>query len=267
MRCFLPLTRIFWEQDKMGVYNIYYSPTGGTKKVSDIVAGAMNKDAVIIDLLKKDDFGREFAEKDICIMSAPAFGGRIPQDMAEKIKTFKGNGANAVLVAVFGNRAIDDTLAELQDLAAGAGFKVTAGIEAVAEHSLARMYGAGRPDIEDRTELEAFVGKIMEKYQNRDFSLPEIPGKRPYKQFTPSPMKPVVDNNCTDCKKCAMECPVDAIPMDNVKAVDGEKCFLCMHCAAVCPQKARNHSPEIMKAIEERLRPFCSERKPNRLYI
>jgi len=251
----------------MATYNIYFSPTGGTKKVSDILSCTISENAQEIDLLEKGEFGQYFNKDDICVISVPAFGGRVPGSAAKKIKTFKANGAKVVLVAVFGNRAIDDTLIELCDLATSAGFQVIAGIEAVAEHSLGRMYASGRPNAADKSELESFAKKICEKLQNEDLTAPELPGNRPYKEFKATAMKPVVDDTCIDCKKCARECPVDAIHMDDVKAVDAGKCFSCMHCVVGCPKNARHNAPEITKAFEERLRELCAGVKPNKLYV
>ena len=251
----------------MSVYNIYYSPTGGTEKVAKILANAMSDNVQNIDLFKKKKIDQRFEKEDICIISVPAFGGRVPADNAEKIKTFTADGTKAVLVAVFGNRAIDDTLIELYDTVISVGFNVVVCIEAVAEHSLVRKFGAGRPNDEDKTELESFAKRIIEKIDNNDLSVSEFPGNRPYKDFKASGMSLVVDDSCINCKKCARECPVDAIPMENVKTVDTDKCFSCMHCVSVCPKKARHNSPTVTTALEERLRERCSGVKPNKLYI
>ena len=247
-------------------YNIYYSPTGGTKKVSDILSRSISEGFERIDLIKKDRCRLCFEKDDICVISVPAFGGRVPQDACEKIKTIEADGARAVLVAVFGNRAIDDTLIELYDLAISVGFTVVAGIEAVAEHSLVRMYGSGRPNADDEAELESFAKQILKKLEGEG-TAPEIPGNRPYKEFKASSMSLVVDDSCINCKKCAAECPVDAIPKDNVRTVDADRCFSCMHCLSICPAKARHNSPDVTKGLEERLRERCAEVKPNKLYI
>ena len=39
----------------MGFYNIFFSPTGGTEKVADIVAKGTKLDAEEIDLIKEPD--------------------------------------------------------------------------------------------------------------------------------------------------------------------------------------------------------------------
>lgn len=251
----------------MAVYNIYFSPTGGTKKVSDTVALSLSENKIDIDLMKKKDFGQYFSGEDICVISVPAYGGRVPANALEKIKTFKSSGAKTIIVAVFGNREIDDTLVELNDIVVSLGFKVIAGIEAVAEHSLARIYATGRPDKDDQQEIKMFAKQINEIIHNEEFTKIELPGNHPYEEFKSSAMSLVVEDTCVDCKKCAYECPVCAISLENVKILDTEKCFSCMHCTSICPKNARHNSAELSKKIEERLRDVCTNRKKNKLYI
>ena len=81
------------------VYNLYFSPTGGTKRVADILSCAMADDVVHVDLLKKNAVMPDFTAGDVCILSVPAFGGRVPQAAIEKIHAIRANSAKAVLVA------------------------------------------------------------------------------------------------------------------------------------------------------------------------
>ena len=60
---------------------------------------------------------------------------------------------------------------------------------------------------------------------------------------------PWVDENmCVGCGICVNECPVDAINMENGKAViDMKKCIRCKKCHEICPQKAVKHDSEKSK--------------------
>ena len=64
----------------MSFYNIVFSPTGGTKKVSDLFTKSFCSESTQIDLSdrNKDFSAFSFHEEDICIISVPSYGGRVP---------------------------------------------------------------------------------------------------------------------------------------------------------------------------------------------
>ena len=141
-------------------------------------------------------------------------------------------------------------------------------MEAVAEHSLARIYGAGRPDEQDKIELNSFGEKIREAIEANSVSDDvAVPGGHDYKVFNSPPAKHVVSDKCVKCGKCAVECPTGAIPMGEPNTTDFNKCIACMHCVSICPMGARSVPPEITKAMEKRLESRCQGRKENKLYI
>ena len=112
----------------MSTYQICFSPTGGTKKVSEYLSRQLNEDSINIDLTdRKRDF-RDIAltGNDIAVIAVPSYGGRVPSPAVERIKQIQGNGAKAIIVCVYGNRAYEDTLAELLDCTQQAGFSVIA---------------------------------------------------------------------------------------------------------------------------------------------
>ena len=43
---------------------------------------------------------------------------------------------------------------------------------------------------------------------------------------------------CTGCEACVSVCPVDAIKIENGKAIIGEECVDCGACIAQCPVEA-----------------------------
>ena len=59
----------------MSNYSIYFSPTGGTKKVADILAGALGGGFREVDLCR-DVQPVVLNEQDICLISVPSYGGR-----------------------------------------------------------------------------------------------------------------------------------------------------------------------------------------------
>ena len=95
----------------------------------------------------------------------------------ERLKKIRGNGAKCTLVCVYGNRAYEDTLVEMEDAAKMCGLQVIAAIAAVAEHSILPQYASNRPDASDEKQLVNFADQIADK----DGGAVSIPGNRPYK--------------------------------------------------------------------------------------
>lgn len=78
---------------------IYFSPTGGTKKVLDIISEEWNCDKREIDLsLAENDFSKySFERDDICIVGVPSFGGRAHQVALSRIKQMSGGSNDSCL--------------------------------------------------------------------------------------------------------------------------------------------------------------------------
>ncbi|MBQ7858990.1 MAG: 4Fe-4S binding protein, partial [Faecalibacterium sp.] len=205
---------------------------------------------------------------DICLIGVPSFGGLVPMPALQRLAAMTGGGAKAVLVAVYGNRAIDDTLTELEDCVKAAGFAVLAGVQAVAHHSLFTQYAVDRPDAEDIAQLREFSAKI-EAAAEADGPAPTLPGNRPYKARTPASFIPALQKpaSCTHCGSCAARCPMQAITLAPDVTVDAGKCIACMRCFSICPAGAIGPDPEKLAAVSARIAPMFEGRKPNTLFI
>ena len=99
----------------MAHYSIYFSPTGGTKKVADILTSNLSGAYEEIDL-SREVTPLSLNEADVCIISVPSYGGRVPAIAIQRLRLLSGNGAKAILNCVYGNREWEDTLTELQDM-------------------------------------------------------------------------------------------------------------------------------------------------------
>ena len=80
----------------MDVFEIVFSPTGGTRKVSGLVAGALDKNTVTVDLT---DSGLDFSavsmtEDDVAVISVSAYAGRIPAVVADRLGIVRATGSD-----------------------------------------------------------------------------------------------------------------------------------------------------------------------------
>ena len=69
-------------------------------------------------------------------LGVPSYAGRVPITFKRTfLVKLKGNNALAIVVVTYGNRAQEDTLIELFDMAKEQGFRILAGSAVVTEHS------------------------------------------------------------------------------------------------------------------------------------
>ncbi len=253
----------------MKVYEIYFSPTGGTKKVVDMLAKELSSEICEIDLTDGTvDFSTiSITENDIALIAVPSYAGRVPVPAVERLAKIKANAAKAILVCVYGNRAYEDTLIELNHTAKQAGFRVISAVAAIAEHSIARQFAAGRPDTKDHAKLCEFAEKIQIKLAMDDDSEPVLPGNHPYKQVNKAGMIPKPTQDCVKCGLCAKKCPVQAIDKNSPENVDESLCVSCMRCVCICPHSARSLDSKMLSAVSAMLQKVCADRKECELYI
>ena len=248
----------------MNVVEIVFSPTGGTSKVARLIREHWSGNTTQIDLSNpKTDFTKcKINREDMVLAAMPSFGGRAPAVAIERFRQIRGNGAKCTIVCVYGNRAYEDTLVEMEDAAKEAGFQVIAAVATVAEHSIMRQYAANRPDAADVKQLADFASQIASK----DEISGSIPGNRPYKKSGGAGLVPKVTKDCVKCGLCAEKCPVQAIEPENF-AADAKKCISCMRCVKQCPHNARKVNNAMVSIASMAIKKACSVRKENELFL
>ncbi len=249
------------------VYNIYFSPTGSSKKVGERIADTLSEAVETIDLCKQNIEKVEIDKENLCVISVPCYGGRVPKTAAERLQRIHAQGAFAIVCVTFGNRAFEDALVELADICEKNGFQIIAGAAAVTEHNIMHVYGTGRPEEMDERDIVAFTKMIEMKMNQKDYSKPKLQGNHPYKEYAVKTTKVLLDKEtCTNCGTCAKQCPVGAISLEG-EETNTQQCINCMRCIQICPTKSRKLPEEFVNGLIEKLRPVCEERKMNEFFI
>mgnify|MGYP002798291914 CR=1 FL=1 len=246
-----------------------FSPTGGTKKAGEIFCRSIAENVKTVDLGGHDQ-KVENPKADLAVIAVPVFGGRVPNIVTERLKKLDGKRIKMVTLAVYGNRAYEDALLELNQTAKEQGFQVIASAALIAQHSIVPEVGEGRPDADDQKEIKEFAQKVLNKIQadQEQEGEIEVPGNYPYKDAMNTPAAPISLPSCNQCGKCAEACPTKAISIkDEAVTTETEKCILCMACTAACPKHARILPPPVQKMMEQKLSALKTVRKENEFFL
>ncbi len=243
----------------------YFSPTGGTKKAGEVLASEIAETVIEVNLAEKTVNN---PSSDVVVVAVPVFGGRIPAIVADKIAKINGEGKKAITAVVYGVRAYEDALLELNDAMKNSGFGVVASVALVAQHSIVPEVGAGRPDQADIGEIQQYAKRILNAIEDGKTDSVAVPGNCPYKDSMKVPATPISVSSCVGCGYCASVCPTEAISVTSEGvATDAGKCLMCMACVAKCPTKSRILPPSIQAGMTQKLGTLKDVRRENEFYI
>lgn len=249
------------------VHLIYFSPTHTSRRVGEAIVRGIGLDKLeVSDLTCAAADFQETSADTLTVVALPVYGGHLPQLAVLRMGDLRAAGAPAVAVVVYGNRAYDKSLGELDTFLTGKGFRVMAAATFVGEHSYSTAsypIAAGRPNQADLDEATDFGRKIRQKLekQTADAGLPPAVDvsriRRPRQPFfpllrfiygfirlqksgQPMPVTPTVDESlCIHCGSCVKTCPNGAIAAGDECHTMADRCIRCCACVKGCPQKAR----------------------------
>lgn len=245
----------------------FFSPTGGTKRAGEIFCERISEQVHTVDMRSQDELFVE-SNEELLVFAVPVFGGRIPAIASENISKLNGDGKKAVTLVVYGNRAYEDALLELNTTVKKAGFHIIASAALVAQHSIVPEVGKGRPDELDRTEIAEFAASVLKKIETGSETAIKVPGNDPFKDEMNMPVTPLSFPQCNQCEACVSICPTGAIRKENNEIkTEPEKCILCMACVRACPANARILPPPVQEMMEQSLGALKSVRSHNEFYL
>ena len=261
---------------------IFFSPTGTTRKVLSSVSQGINADEIIgYDLTppeKRDNFQLTLDREDgLVLLGVPVYEEHVPDLIWDALNRIEANGQPIVLIAVYGNIGFGLSLKELETWAKRVGFNVIAAGAFIGEHSFSHKalpLGEGRPDIQDMKLAREFGATILAKFQHDILLNPDIPGHLPPMSYIlPKNSSkffahyPKVDlKKCTRCNRCIFICPSGAIDPGTLK-VDHSKCLHCFACVRVCAAKSREIKLKLKPLVKNVLTMQTRERKEPEIFI
>lgn len=249
--------------ENVKIWNIYFSPTGGTKKVCKQIVESLGQnlclDIVEVDFTKKENREKQyqFSSDDLVLVGSPVYAGRVPNKILPDFsKCFSGNDTKAIVVCTYGGRSAGSAVTELEFVLQRNKFRIVGAAEVVCEHAFTNKVASKRPDEKDIEEIEQFsldmgrklcdlnnieIFPVVQEFEIQPYYIPLKVDKTPAKFLS---AKPVTDmNKCIGCEKCASVCPMQSIENNNVSNVTGI-CIKCQACIKICSNHAKYFEDE-----------------------
>ena len=264
---------------------IYFSPTGGTKRMAAKLAGFLSKKLSVpvgnTALNLMEDRAREycFGPDELVILTVPTYADRVPNKIEPDLRRILHfDKSPAVALVSYGNRSYGTAPAELADILKSDGAKVFTAGAFVCRHVFSEFLSKSRPDRYDRAEMDGWADQIVsvihQAESSDDLPEPEL-GKigeyyKPLKEdMTPAKFlkaKPKTDiDHCYFCGLCVRSCPMGSIDDDCI-TVSGV-CIKCHACVRSCPERAKYFDDPDFLSHVKMLESICVERAENRIFI
>ena len=149
--------------------SVFFSPARKTGDITSLFVSSLGYDIEKYNITsyKKRDTSVEFSSNDLSVFAYPVYGGRVPDIMIKQLEKITSDNTPAVIIAVYGNRAYEDALLEMQNILSEKGFIVIAAAAFIANHSIMTKVAVNRPDAQDNEKIKDFAERVKNKLKNK----------------------------------------------------------------------------------------------------
>jgi flavodoxin/NAD-dependent dihydropyrimidine dehydrogenase PreA subunit len=273
----------------MHVVLIYFSQTGNTRKVANIMTDAFREFGHSARAIPLNESTPEDATQgDLLGVGTPCYSSQAPTPVKAFLRSLPPLKEKKTFVFATSGGAPGRVLYDLTSLLRRGGADVLGGFvtRGQVSHPAPHMVGQfpGRPCEVDLNHARDFTKALVDHVsKNRKGPLSEsrpdalklglgiydlmgwIISDEVSRILMPEPKADPV--KCDKCRWCVLECPMDNIIMDKLPIL-GDRCIRCYHCMIGCPQDAfdadwRFADPFLMLLYNATFMRWFGDLKPN----
>lgn len=278
----------------MRVGMVYFSQTGNTQKIAEVIQEQVAETAGDCALLRLEEADPAiFSNYDLVGLGLPAFYFREPINVAHFFNDLPDQGSagrpKPFFFFVTHGGTPGDVYSRIDRLAVSRGLKTLGffqclGVDTYPPFADRKpLTACGHPDQNDLLQARIFAKDVIHKagaYLSRgELNKPKIPGN----WFTKTvagffserkirlgmrqhllPAKNIRPEKCTKCGLCVENCPQGIIGLNPYPVIEESKCIACYHCQRICPAGAIDCDWRFFKLMTgEYLRPRRKETSPD----
>lgn len=248
---------------------LYFTGTGNTKYVADVLAEELNDNTVSLNDVIKNNKQLKFSSDKPFIVAAPVYAWRLPKKIEELIKKAEFSGSDKIYFIVTMGAQSGNAYKYCKKLCNNKNLKFMG------------FYGIPMPDNYVIASKMPDKSAAEQKIKTAEIKIREIAKKiksgweimkddksaldalysgliNPvFNKFAVTSNEYNVSEECICCGECVKLCPTNNISMKDGKPVFGTNCMSCYACIHRCPKMAIN----IGKKTQSHGRYVCPEYK------
>ncbi|NHJ33067.1 MAG: hypothetical protein FK732_09395 [Asgard group archaeon] len=247
---------------------IYFSATGNTEKIGEIISSRIRKKGFQTKTINLANFTVRNELTDLSdftglIFGFPVWASVIPRVCMEWIDTLNYCDKWCATYFTYGGPTVGIAHYHTKLLLNRNGLKVLTSAEFLGKHTFNVAYGFNflpeRPNQDDFNVANVFADKLIELYlepKKREIIIKKpkdadsiIKKLREFKKTAKDIVPSRYGKECRMCLTCEDSCPTNAFHADIGEAYK-MKCISCMRCVTYCPDKAIEYRRDMTKVYE-----------------